>query len=81
MAVLTEEQSLLRDAAREWTREKSPVNALRKVRDDALPLGYDPAIWGSHAAFWASEPPRLKADAPARAVERRGEAVRVAPVS
>ena len=54
MAVLTEEQTLLRDAARDWTREKSPVAALRKVRDDALPLGYDPAIWAEMGAMgWA----------------------------
>ena len=31
MAVLTEEQSMLRDAARTWTREKSPVAAFRKM--------------------------------------------------
>ena len=54
MAVLTEEQTLLRDAAREWTREKSPVAALRRVRDDALPLGYDPVIWAEMGAMgWA----------------------------
>ena len=40
MAVLTEEQSMLRDAARTWTREKSPVSAFRKVRDSGAPLGY-----------------------------------------
>jgi len=45
MAVLTEEQSLLRDAARSWTQEKSPVSASRKVRDAGLPLGYDPAAF------------------------------------
>jgi hypothetical protein len=33
MAVLTEEQSMLRDAARAWTQEKSPVTAFRKLRD------------------------------------------------
>jgi alkylation response protein AidB-like acyl-CoA dehydrogenase len=49
MAVLTEEQTLLRDAARTWTREKSPVSAFRKVRDAALPLGYDPAAFAEMA--------------------------------
>ena len=54
MAVLTEEQNLLRDTAREWTRERSPVTALRRVRDDALPLGYDPVIWAEMSAMgWA----------------------------
>ncbi|MEP6968278.1 MAG: acyl-CoA dehydrogenase family protein, partial [Pseudomonadota bacterium] len=51
MAVLTEEQSLLRDAARTWTQEKSPVSAFRKMRDAALPLGYDPAAFAEMAAM------------------------------
>jgi alkylation response protein AidB-like acyl-CoA dehydrogenase len=49
MAVLTEEQSLLRDAARTWTQEKSPVSAFRKMRDSAAPLGYDPAAFAEMA--------------------------------
>jgi alkylation response protein AidB-like acyl-CoA dehydrogenase len=49
MAVLTEEQSMLRDSARTWTQEKSPVSAFRKVRDSALPLGYDPAAFAEMA--------------------------------
>ena len=49
MAVLTEEQSMLRDAARTWTQEKSPVTAFRKVRDAGLPLGYDPAAFAEMA--------------------------------
>jgi alkylation response protein AidB-like acyl-CoA dehydrogenase len=49
MAVLTEEQSLLRDAARTWTQEKSPVSAFRKVRDAAPPLAYDPAVFAEMA--------------------------------
>ena len=43
MAVLTEEQTMLRDAARTWTQEKSPVTALRKARNAGT--GYDPALW------------------------------------
>ncbi len=40
MAVLTEEQSLLKDSARTWTQEKSPpVSAsFRKMRDSGAPL-------------------------------------------
>jgi alkylation response protein AidB-like acyl-CoA dehydrogenase len=49
MAVLTEEQTLLKDAARTWTQEKSPVNAFRKMRDSAAPLGYDPAAFAEMA--------------------------------
>src|SRR5476649_2332705 len=51
MAVLTEEQSLLRDAARTWTQEKSPVSAFRKLRDSASELGYDPAAFAEMAAM------------------------------
>lgn len=49
MAVLTEEQSMLRDAARTWTRERSPVSAFRKMRDSGAPLGYDPAAFAEMA--------------------------------
>ena len=49
MAVLTEEQSLLRDAAKTWTQEKSPVSAFRKMRDSAAPLGYYPAAFAEMA--------------------------------
>jgi alkylation response protein AidB-like acyl-CoA dehydrogenase len=49
MAVLTEEQSLLRDSARTWTQEKSPVSAFRKVRDSGSPLGYEPAAFAEMA--------------------------------
>jgi alkylation response protein AidB-like acyl-CoA dehydrogenase len=49
MAVLTEEQSLLKDAARTWTQEKSPVSAFRKMRDSGAPLGYDPAAFSEMA--------------------------------
>jgi alkylation response protein AidB-like acyl-CoA dehydrogenase len=54
MAVLTEEQSLLRDAARAWARDRSPVSALRALRDRAAPLGYDPDLWREMAQMgWA----------------------------
>jgi alkylation response protein AidB-like acyl-CoA dehydrogenase len=49
MAVLNEEQTLLRDSARTWTREKSPVSAFRKMRDSGAPLGYDPAAFAEMA--------------------------------
>jgi len=51
MAVLTEEQTLLRDAARTWTREKSPVTAFRRLRESGAPLGYDPAAYAQMAAM------------------------------
>jgi len=43
--VLTEEQGMLRDAAREFVRDRSPVSALRKVRDDADEAGFSRALW------------------------------------
>lgn len=36
MAVLTEEQTMLRDAARSWAQESSPVTVFRKLRDDKV---------------------------------------------
>lgn len=54
MAVLTEEQSMLRDAAKSWVQEKSPVTALRKVRDSGVDIGYDAAAWNEMAEMgWA----------------------------
>jgi len=49
MAVLTEEQSMLRDSARSWVQEKSPVKAFRDMRDAGMPLGYDPAAFAEMA--------------------------------
>jgi alkylation response protein AidB-like acyl-CoA dehydrogenase len=45
MAALNEEQTILRDSAREWVKDKSPVSALRKLRDADAPLGYDENLW------------------------------------
>jgi alkylation response protein AidB-like acyl-CoA dehydrogenase len=49
MAVLNEEQTMLRDMAREWTTNESPVAAWRKVRDANEPAGYDAAVYGEMA--------------------------------
>ncbi|MDP3745597.1 MAG: acyl-CoA dehydrogenase family protein, partial [Phenylobacterium sp.] len=54
MAVLNEEQSMLRDAAKSWTQEKSPVTAFRKMRDSGAELGYDVNAWNEMAEMgWA----------------------------
>src|SRR5436190_2771562 len=54
MAVLTEEQSMLRDAAKSWVQEKSPVTAFRRMRDSGAELGYDTAAWNEMAEMgWA----------------------------
>ena len=41
MAVLSEEQTMLRDMAREWTANESPTAAWRAVRDRDEATGYD----------------------------------------
>ncbi|UZK66751.1 acyl-CoA dehydrogenase family protein [Sphingomonas sp. M1-B02] len=54
MAVLTEEQTMLRDMAREWADNESPVTAFRRMRDAAPATYYDPAAWEAQAAMgWA----------------------------
>ena len=55
MAVLTEEQSIFRDAAKSWVADRAPVAALRRLRDlGGWVTGYDPAIWRDMAAMgWA----------------------------
>ena len=45
MAVLTEEQTMLRDAAKGWASESAPVGALRKLRDGKSGNSFDPAAW------------------------------------
>ncbi len=47
--VLTEEQELLRDTAREFVREQAPVAALRKLRDAEDPIGFSRELWSEMA--------------------------------
>ena len=52
MAVLNEEQEMLRDMAREWTKNEHPVGAWRKVRDAGQP--FDADAWGEMGEMgWA----------------------------
>ncbi|HQT52149.1 MAG TPA: acyl-CoA dehydrogenase family protein, partial [Phenylobacterium sp.] len=45
---------MLRDAAKSWTQEKSPVTAFRKMRDSGVDVGYDAAAWSEMAEMgWA----------------------------
>ncbi|TVV77289.1 acyl-CoA dehydrogenase family protein [Sphingomonas solaris] len=54
MAVLTEEQALLRDMAAEWVADRAPVTALRRMLHEAPGTGYDPALFADMAAMgWA----------------------------
>lgn len=43
--VLNEEQRILKDSAREFLQENAPVEALRKLRNEADPTGYSPELW------------------------------------
>ena len=43
--ILNEETRMVRDTALEFFRERSPITALRKLRDDNDPDGFDRALW------------------------------------
>jgi alkylation response protein AidB-like acyl-CoA dehydrogenase len=43
--VLTEDQSMLQDAARNFCAQHSPVSVLRRLRDEKDEKGYDEKIW------------------------------------
>ncbi|HTP77887.1 MAG TPA: acyl-CoA dehydrogenase family protein [Rhizomicrobium sp.] len=54
MAVLSEEQTMIRDGAKSWVQEKSPVTAFRKMRDSGNPDGFDRNVWNEMAEMgWA----------------------------
>lgn len=54
MAVLNEEQTMLRDAAKDWARESSPVSELRRLRDAHDGKSFDPAKWAEMGQMgWA----------------------------
>jgi alkylation response protein AidB-like acyl-CoA dehydrogenase len=53
--VLNEEQRLLQDTAKDFLSKQSPVESLRKLRDDRDPLGYSADLWQQMAEMgWAS---------------------------
>ncbi len=47
MAVLTEEQSMLKDQAHAWVSEKAPVQKFREMRDSGVETGFNPDTWGA----------------------------------
>jgi len=49
--LLDDEQRMLRDSAQEFLAARSPVAALRSLRDRRDPQGYDPALWREIAAL------------------------------
>ena len=46
---LTEDQTMLRDAAREFVREQAPVRHMRELRDSANPDGFSRDLWKQFA--------------------------------
>ncbi len=55
--VLSEEQELLRDAARSFVADHCTVDALRKLRDERPEAGFDRALWKPMAELgWAGIP-------------------------
>ncbi|HEU4958821.1 MAG TPA: acyl-CoA dehydrogenase family protein [Sphingomonas sp.] len=54
MAVLNDEQAMLRDMARGWADNEAPVSAFRRLRDAGASEGYDAAAWAEIAGMgWA----------------------------
>lgn len=51
MAALSEEQEMLRDMAREWAANESPVAAFRKLRDSGTDEGFDRLAWQAMAGM------------------------------
>src|SRR6266851_9028554 len=45
MAVLTEEQTMLKDQAKAWVTEQAPVKKFRALRDSGNPRGFTPETW------------------------------------
>ncbi|WP_299459878.1 acyl-CoA dehydrogenase [uncultured Microscilla sp.] len=53
--IINEEQQMLKTSAAEFLKEKAPVAALRKLRDEKNQQGYDQALWQQMAEMgWAS---------------------------
>ena len=47
MAALTEEQSMLKDQAKSWVTEQSPVLKFREMRDSGVEQRFTPATWSA----------------------------------
>lgn len=47
MAALTEEQSMIRDQAKSWVTEQSPVASFRKMRDSGVEKRFMPETWSA----------------------------------
>ena len=45
LLVLTEEQTMLKDSAREFLQERGSIKELRRLRDERDPKGFSPDLW------------------------------------
>ncbi|MYD80213.1 MAG: acyl-CoA dehydrogenase [Gammaproteobacteria bacterium] len=55
--ILTEDQNILKDTAKEFCGEKAPISQLRKLRDDESPTGFDEETWKAMVELgWAAIP-------------------------
>ena len=55
--ILNEDQTLLRDTAKEFFTEKAPISQLRKLRDENSQDGFDRDTWKSMVELgWAGVP-------------------------
>ncbi len=53
--VLTEEQTMLRDAAKDFLQGRAPVSHLRQIRDEGLAEGFSAELWSDIVAMgWAA---------------------------
>ena len=43
--IITEEQTMLKDSAKEFCKNRAPVSALRILRDEKSTTGYDKSVW------------------------------------
>ena len=51
MAILTEEQTMLKDQAHAWARDESPVASFRRLRDSGAPNRFDDSTWQAIAGM------------------------------
>jgi alkylation response protein AidB-like acyl-CoA dehydrogenase len=51
MAVLTEEQSMLKDQAHAWSRDESPVTSFRQLRNSGVDKCYEDNTWAEIATM------------------------------
>jgi len=49
--LLTEEQTMLRDSARDFLAEQAPLSQMRKLRDSRDVDGYSRELWGKFAGM------------------------------